>query len=245
MHHNGAECPRATNNSCQGRGRDMRERFAGLVVLLMVMLCGGDVASAAEGQAYSAAMNYATPAVTIGKGDTLRFTNLDTLAQHDLVGGRRQVRERRSSAPASAPVDGVEKLYPGAYPFHCTLHTWMRGAVNVAPVGTGGADDPRHRRRRGRGAGSAAPGPDRPRPAGRGRAARRGRVAAVRQGPRQHPQRRQRRPDAGAGRRPRPAWSYFSPRRRLHRHARRRRQHPRRGHEQGQGPRPRTRPPAS
>lgn len=34
----------------------------------------------------------------------------------------------------TVPVKGVESLPAGAYPFHCTLHTWMRGVLNVAPV---------------------------------------------------------------------------------------------------------------
>jgi plastocyanin len=119
----------------------MRVKVSGLAALVAMLLCA-DVARAAEGQAYSAAMTYATPAVTIGKGDTLKFTNLDTLAQHDLASDDGKFASDLVSAGQSSMVRGVESLAPGAYPFHCTLHTWMRGAVNVAPVGTGGAETP-------------------------------------------------------------------------------------------------------
>jgi polyvinyl alcohol dehydrogenase (cytochrome) len=99
-------------------------------------------AQAAEGQAYAAAMTYATPVVALGKGDTLKFTNLDPLASHDLASDDGKFASDVIPAGQSSPVRGVEGLAPGAYPFHCTLHTWMRGVVNVAPVGAGGATPP-------------------------------------------------------------------------------------------------------
>ena len=95
-------------------------------------------AQAAEGQAYAAAMTYATPVVALAQGDTLRFTNLDTVAQHDLVSDDGKFRSELVGAGQSSMVQGVETLPPGAYPFHCSLHSWMRGVVNVGPAGGGG-----------------------------------------------------------------------------------------------------------
>jgi polyvinyl alcohol dehydrogenase (cytochrome) len=94
-------------------------------------------AHAAEGQAFAAAMNYATPAVNIGQGDTLKFTNLDQLARHDLVGEDGSFKSDLLAGGESGPVRGVEKLMQGTFSFHCTLHSWMRGVLNVGPAGSG------------------------------------------------------------------------------------------------------------
>ena len=92
-------------------------------------------ASAAEQQAYAAGMNYATPTINIGKGDTLTFTNLDSLAKHDLLG--EGFASPLLGANETAPVAGVEKLEQGQYQFHCSLHGWMQGVLNVGPSGSG------------------------------------------------------------------------------------------------------------
>src|SRR5215210_5126419 len=92
-------------------------------------------ASAAEQQAYAAAMNYATPALVLGKGDSLKFTNLDTLAKHDLASDEDKFKSPLLGGGESAKVEGVEKLPAGNYPFHCTLHAWMRGVVTVNEAG--------------------------------------------------------------------------------------------------------------
>lgn len=121
-----------------------------------------------EHRAYAAAMNYATPAVTIGQGDKLIFSNLDTLAQHDLVGHDGKFGSPLIGAGEEAEVAGAEKLDPGTYQFHCTLHSWMRGALTVSPAG--GAPVPAPGEGAGGGAGSTAnPDPaDIYRPASRG-----------------------------------------------------------------------------
>ena len=113
-------------------------RRCALALALLGILTFAPSAQAAEGQAYAAAMTYATPLVALAQGDTLRFTNLDTLAQHDLASDDGKFRSELVGAGASTMVQGVETLQAGAYPFHCTLHNWMRGVVNVAPVGGGG-----------------------------------------------------------------------------------------------------------
>ena len=195
---------------------------------------------AAEGQAYSAAMTYATPFVPLGQGDTLKFTNLDTLAQHDLAADDGKFASDLVGAGQSSMVKGVETLPPGAYPFHCTLHTWMRGVVNVAPVGTGGdADAPGHRAA---GGGAGAGDQRRPtrstccrRPRSSRSARATGRSTARTSSTRAtaaRPARRPRRsPSLG------PVWSYFSPKGDFTGTPVVARQHARRRHEPGLGPR--------
>ena len=109
---------------------------------------------AAEQRAYAAAMNYATPAVTVGQGDTLLFSNLDTLAQHDLVGLGGEFGSPLVGAGEEAKVEGVENLSPGTYQFRCTLHSWMQGALTVSP--TGGAPVPAPGESAGGGTGSGS-----------------------------------------------------------------------------------------
>ena len=103
-------------------------------LILGAALGAAQSASAAEQNAYAAAMNYATPTITIGKGDTLTFTNLDNLAKHDLLGHDGTFGSDLLGGGESGPVRGVEKLDEGQYQFHCSLHGWMQGVLNVGPA---------------------------------------------------------------------------------------------------------------
>ncbi|HEX8074786.1 MAG TPA: PQQ-binding-like beta-propeller repeat protein [Thermoleophilaceae bacterium] len=98
--------------------------------------------SAAEQHAYAAAANYATPTITIGQGDTLTFTNLDSVAKHDLLDHDGHFGSDLLGNGESGPVRGVEKLSVGTYQFHCSLHSWMRGVLQVSPAGGGGSPSP-------------------------------------------------------------------------------------------------------
>src|SRR4051794_11845217 len=98
---------------------------AAIVAALLYMT---PAAQAAEQQAYAVADSYATPVVAVGKGDTLTFNNLDTTAKHDLVSDDGKFASPLVAGGASAPVGGVDKLDPGTYAFHCSLHSWMHGA---------------------------------------------------------------------------------------------------------------------
>ena len=114
----------------------MRRRAAIVAAGLLVgaLLLGAASARAAEQQAYATALNYATPAVLAGQGDTLRFNNLDPLAQHDIVSDTPGLfASPLIGNGQSALVSGVDKLAPASYQFHCTLHAWMHGAVQVVP----------------------------------------------------------------------------------------------------------------
>src|SRR4051812_39022896 len=104
-------------------------------------------------------MNYATPTFTIGQGDTLTLNNLDTLAKHDLVGHDGEFGSDLIAGGESGPVRGTEKLAPGQYQFHCTLHGWMKGVMTVGPAGTGGVGAPGLQNGTGTGTGHTAPDP--------------------------------------------------------------------------------------
>ncbi|MDX6664832.1 MAG: hypothetical protein QOG68_1038 [Solirubrobacteraceae bacterium] len=114
----------------------MRKGTAAFAALVWGVLAVAP-AQAAEQQAYAAALNYATPAVVVPQGDTLRFTNLDSLAPHDFDSPAGLFQTDPLKANESVVVKGVEKLAPGSYPFHCSLHSWMTGTIQVVP-GTGG-----------------------------------------------------------------------------------------------------------
>ena len=72
------------------------------------------------------------------KGDTLRFTNLDAAAAHDLDSDQPGLfQSPLIAAGESTLVDGVDRLDPGTYAFHCSIHSWMKGALTVAEGGAG------------------------------------------------------------------------------------------------------------
>src|SRR3954470_2751167 len=122
------------------RGGNMWKATGAFAALATVLLA--PTAARAEQEAYSAALNYATPAVVVPQGDTLRFTNLDTLAPHDLVSEQGLFRTDLLQANGSALVGGVEKLATGTYAFHCTIHSWMTGELQVVPGAGGGGEAP-------------------------------------------------------------------------------------------------------
>ena len=70
----------------QDRRGVRRVLLISLAIIATTVVALPSTASAAEQNAYAAAMSYATPAVTIAAGDTVTFHNLDTLAKHDIVG---------------------------------------------------------------------------------------------------------------------------------------------------------------
>src|SRR5205809_1086780 len=85
-----------------------------------------------------------SPSTSLAKLDTLTCTNLDTIAKHDLRDHDGQFGSDLLGSGESGPVRGVEKLPPGTYQFHCSLHGWMRGVLQVTPAGgTGTPSEPR------------------------------------------------------------------------------------------------------
>jgi plastocyanin len=75
-------------------------------------------------------------------GATLVYINLDPIGSHTVTADRRDRRGRLlfdSGDPVGlgqyAIVKGVERLKPGTYKFHCSLHTQqMRGVLTVLAI---------------------------------------------------------------------------------------------------------------
>lgn len=109
----------------------------GILLCCAVLLGAAAPAHAAEQRVIAAGLTYATPAVVAAQGDSLRFHNLDLLA-HDVVSDRGLFRSAIIYNGQTTPVPGVESLGPGTYTFHCSLHSWMKGALTV----TGGVSLP-------------------------------------------------------------------------------------------------------
>ena len=77
--------------------------------------------------------------VSISQGAKLTFANPD-VAPHNVVSDATTktgpiFRSTVATTGQTAPVNGVEKLKPGTYPFYCSLHPGMRGTLKVTPAG--------------------------------------------------------------------------------------------------------------
>jgi plastocyanin len=79
---------------------------------------------------------YATPTLTIQKGQPLAFRNLDTQL-HDVTSqktgddGRPLFRSPRASGGQAVPVLGADKAPSGQYEFFCSIHPGMTGVLTV------------------------------------------------------------------------------------------------------------------
>ena len=112
----------------------MRRGIFGAAIVCAV-LYATPAAQAAEQQAYAAADTYATPVVAGAKGATRTVNNLATTAKHDLVSDDGMFASPLVAGGESAPIAGVDKLEMGTFQFHCTLHSWMHGAIQVGAAG--------------------------------------------------------------------------------------------------------------
>jgi plastocyanin len=86
-----------------------------------------------------APLTFAEKDVTIDQGDTLTFRNDDSSgAKHDVTadGDKPLFESDTIDAGKSAPVEGVEFLKTGDYPFHCSVHPFMKGTLHVTANGT-------------------------------------------------------------------------------------------------------------
>ena len=90
---------------------------------------GGTSATVVAGPG-AVATTYATPVVTMQKGSSAQFTNLD-VAQHDVVSRTGLFRSALIGAGQTTPIDDVEALDVGTYPFFCSLHPNMTGNLSV------------------------------------------------------------------------------------------------------------------
>lgn len=95
----------------------------------------------AAGHVITAAANTFVPGnVTIAQGDTLTFANPD-VAPHNVVSDATTkagaiFRSGVATTGQTVTVNGVERLKPGTYPFYCSLHPTMRGALTVTGPAT-------------------------------------------------------------------------------------------------------------
>jgi plastocyanin len=100
------------------------------------------------GAAWADATIYAGPPnqffqgdVTIAQGEAITFTNVDTTA-HDVTAsgkgadGKPLFQSAQVGAGGSAPVEGVEDLTTGSYPYICSIHPFMTGTITVSSDGT-------------------------------------------------------------------------------------------------------------
>jgi plastocyanin len=144
----------------------MTRFFLGVAVVLAVLLWpvfapAEEAAQELQGVAGPAAKfyGYITPVITISKGDSLTFTNLD-IEMHNIVqdvnedgkGGPKKVKwckrnkghnhgddcplfwSKLIGFQSSTKVKGLQRTKPGeTYSFFCTLHHSMKGKLVVLP----------------------------------------------------------------------------------------------------------------
>ena len=85
---------------------------------------------------------YATTDVTIDQGQAITFQNSDRTAIHDVTSDTFDNDNKALFSSAtieggkSAPVNGVEFLTTGDYPYHCSVHPFMTGTIHVSATGT-------------------------------------------------------------------------------------------------------------
>ena len=112
----------------------MKKKLVGIIGAVLAL----GAVSATPGRAAStttvttAAFTFVPPVVSIVTGDHVQLANPD-IAPHDVTSDAPGLFQSATVAPnaAPAPVVGVEALAPGTYPFHCSLHPFMKGMLNV------------------------------------------------------------------------------------------------------------------
>ena len=73
---------------------------------------------------------YITPFVTINKGGTVSYTNMDAV-RHNVASTRGLFRSVLADTGETVNVAGTEKLEPGTYEFLCEPHPGMKGQLVV------------------------------------------------------------------------------------------------------------------
>jgi plastocyanin len=85
---------------------------------------------------------YATRDATIDQGQSVTFQNSDRSALHDVTADQNGsddkplFKSETIEGGKTGPVNGVEFLTTGDYPFHCSLHPFMTGTLHVTANGT-------------------------------------------------------------------------------------------------------------
>jgi plastocyanin len=119
----------------------MSKLVRGAVAAVLLLAIGAAVA-------YADATIYAGPPnqffqgdVTIAQGEAITFTNVDTVP-HDVTAGAKGsdgkplFQSSQIGPGQSAPVEGVEYLAAGSYPYICSIHPFMKGTITVSSDGT-------------------------------------------------------------------------------------------------------------
>ncbi len=120
---------------CQPVRRSVLSTAAGLLALALAPA----PALAADGHILAflgaAGGNFSTRSVTIPRGGTLTFQNLDVIVHNVTATKLRKKRPAFRSGDvhfgAKAEVAGVGALKPGAYRYICSIHPNMRGTLHV------------------------------------------------------------------------------------------------------------------
>jgi plastocyanin len=79
--------------------------------------------------------------VTIAQGEAITFQNMDTVP-HDVTAqgkgadGKPLFQSAQVTTGQSAPVEGVQYLTTGSYPYICSIHPFMKGTITVSSEGT-------------------------------------------------------------------------------------------------------------
>jgi plastocyanin len=85
---------------------------------------------------------YSGSSLTIDQGEAVTFRNSDQSgAMHDVtadkeVGGEPLFKSKLIEKDKDAPVAGIEYLTTGDYPFHCSIHNFMKATLHVTANGT-------------------------------------------------------------------------------------------------------------
>jgi plastocyanin len=90
----------------------------------------------APSQVVSWANGYIVSEVVVVQGGTLRLTNVDPNASHDLraldtTGGVPLFRSAILGPAQTGDVAGISSLPASVYPFYCSVHDFMNGRVTV------------------------------------------------------------------------------------------------------------------
>src|SRR4051812_45488438 len=89
-------------------------------------------ADAATATVTTVGFTYVPPAVPVQQGDSLDYTNQDVVPHNVASDTPGLFSSSIIGRGATARVNGIENLAPGQYMFHCDLHAFMHGVLNVA-----------------------------------------------------------------------------------------------------------------
>ena len=119
----------------------MSKLVRGTVAAFAVLALGAGVAWA-DATIYAGPPNqFFQGDVTIAQGEAITFQNIDTVP-HDVTArgkaadGKPLFQSAQIGTGESAPVEGVQYLSAGSYPYICSIHPFMTGTITVSSDGT-------------------------------------------------------------------------------------------------------------